>query len=91
MVDGTKIVVRRTNYKSDEVGSDVDIYNLTKYQRSNQNTCVTQRPVVNVGDHVKAGDVLATVLAPTPASWLSARTCSSRSCLGAVTTSKTRS
>ena len=41
MVDGTKIVVRRTGKaKSEEVGSDVDIYNLTKYQRSNQNTCV---------------------------------------------------
>ena len=59
MVDGTKIVVRRTANKSDEVGSDVDIYNLTKYQRSNQNTCVTQRPVVRTGDRVKAGDVLA--------------------------------
>ena len=59
MVDGTKVVVRRTNAKSEEVGSDVDIYNLTKYQRSNQNTCVTQRPVVNAGDKVKAGDVLA--------------------------------
>jgi len=59
MVDGTKIVVRRTSSRIDEVGSDVDIYNLTKYQRSNQNTCVTQRPVANVGDRVKAGDVLA--------------------------------
>jgi DNA-directed RNA polymerase subunit beta len=59
MVDGTKIVVRRSGHKSDEVGSDVDIYNLTKYQRSNQNTCVTQRPVVVAGDKVKAGDVLA--------------------------------
>lgn len=59
MVDGTKIVVRRHNSQTDEVGSDVDIYNLTKYQRSNQNTCVTQRPVVHVGDKVKAGDVLA--------------------------------
>jgi DNA-directed RNA polymerase subunit beta len=57
MVDGTKIVVRRTG--SDDVGSDVDIYNLTKYQRSNQNTCVTQRPVVHVGEQVKVGDVLA--------------------------------
>src|SRR5690606_16254082 len=35
------------------------IYNLTKYQRSNQNTCVTQRPVVKPGDKVKKGDVLA--------------------------------
>lgn len=59
MVDGTKIVVRRSDSRSDEVGSDVDIYNLTKYQRSNQNTCVTQRPVVNVGEKVKAGDILA--------------------------------
>ncbi len=58
MVDGTKIVVRRSG-SHDEVGSDVDIYNLTKYQRSNQNTCVTQRPVVKVGEKVKAGDVLA--------------------------------
>ncbi|MBI3557863.1 MAG: DNA-directed RNA polymerase subunit beta [Deltaproteobacteria bacterium] len=54
MVDGSKVVVRRTNTKaSDEIGSDVDIYNLTKYQRS------TQRPLVSVGDRVKAGDVLA--------------------------------
>lgn len=59
MVDGTKIVVRRSDFKNEEVGSDVDIYNLTKYQRSNQGTCVTQRPVVNVGDKLKAGDVLA--------------------------------
>ena len=59
MVDGTKIVVRRDHSANDDVGSDVDIYNLTKYQRSNQNTCVTQRPVVNVGDKLKAGDVLA--------------------------------
>ena len=59
MVDGTKIVVRRAALKTDEVGSDVDIYNLTKYQRSNQNTCITQRPVVHIGDQVKAGDVLA--------------------------------
>lgn len=59
MVDGTKIVVRRTGRGSDEVGSDVDIYNLTKYQRSNQNTCINQHPVVRVGDKVKGGDVLA--------------------------------
>jgi DNA-directed RNA polymerase subunit beta len=59
MVDGMKIVVRRTDVGSSEVGSEVDIYNLTKYQRSNQNTCVTQRPVVKSGDRVKAGDVLA--------------------------------
>ncbi|MBM4299524.1 MAG: DNA-directed RNA polymerase subunit beta, partial [Deltaproteobacteria bacterium] len=37
----------------------VDIYNLIKYQRSNQNTCINQRPIVVVGDQVKAGDVIA--------------------------------
>jgi DNA-directed RNA polymerase subunit beta len=58
MVDGTKIVVRRSG-RTDEVGSDVDIYNLTKYQRSNQNTCVNQQPVVKVGEKVKSGEVLA--------------------------------
>ncbi|MBI2605259.1 MAG: DNA-directed RNA polymerase subunit beta [Deltaproteobacteria bacterium] len=59
MVDGAKIVVRRTGSRSDEIGSDVDIYNLTKYQRSNQNTCNNQRPLVSVGDRVRAGEVLA--------------------------------
>jgi DNA-directed RNA polymerase subunit beta len=53
-VDATRIVVRTS-------GSDggVDIYNLVKFQRSNQATCINQRPVVYVGDSVKRGDVLA--------------------------------
>ncbi len=59
MVDGTKIVVRHAGVAAGEMGSEVDIYNLTKYQRSNQNTCITQRPVVKVGDKVKKGEVLA--------------------------------
>jgi len=45
-----------------EVGQDespVDIYNLTKYKRSNQNTCVNQRPIVSPGDTVARGDILA--------------------------------
>src|SRR6476659_5732425 len=37
----------------------VDIYNLTKYTRSNQNTCINQRPLVNAGDNIARGDVLA--------------------------------
>ncbi len=37
----------------------VDIYNLTKYTRSNQNTCINQRPLVEKGDQIKKGDVLA--------------------------------
>ena len=39
--------------------SRVDIYNLLKYQRSNQNTCINQKPLVSVGDHVNMGDVIA--------------------------------
>ena len=42
---------------SDEAG--VDIYNLTKYTRSNQNTCINQRPLVKVGDVIAKNDVLA--------------------------------
>jgi DNA-directed RNA polymerase subunit beta len=43
-----------------EVGDPgVDIYSLRKFQRSNQNTCINQRPLVNVGDTVSKGDVIA--------------------------------
>jgi DNA-directed RNA polymerase subunit beta len=58
-VDASRIVVR---VNPDEVGQDespVDIYNLTKYKRSNQNTCVNQRPIVSPGDSVARGDILA--------------------------------
>ena len=58
-VDASRIVVR-VNDK--EVGNDeapVDIYNLTKYTRSNQNTCINQRPIVREGDAVERGDILA--------------------------------
>src|SRR6202008_2205117 len=57
-VDATRIVIRATeDTKSDAPG--VDIYNLLKFQRSNQNTCITQRPLVKVGDVVQAGDIIA--------------------------------
>jgi DNA-directed RNA polymerase subunit beta len=56
-VDATRIVVRAAASASAE-GSGVDIYNLLKFQRSNQNTCITQRPLVKVGDAVAAGDVI---------------------------------
>ncbi|NBY20854.1 DNA-directed RNA polymerase subunit beta [bacterium] len=57
-VDATRIVVR-IDEKETTSGSGVDIYNLVKYRRSNQNTCVNQRPIVEVGERVRKGDVLA--------------------------------
>jgi len=57
-IDATRIVVRATD-SSDSTAPGVDIYNLLKFQRSNQNTCITQRPLVKVGDRVKAGDIVA--------------------------------
>ena len=56
-VDAARIVVRVTDTKHSK--SAVDVYNLIKYTRSNQNTCINQRPIVKIGDRVKAGDVLA--------------------------------
>ncbi|MCG8693254.1 MAG: hypothetical protein MI806_18785, partial [Minwuiales bacterium] len=57
-VDAERIVVRATE-AADLAHSGVDIYKLLKFQRSNQNTCITQRPLVRVGDQVKAGDIVA--------------------------------
>jgi DNA-directed RNA polymerase subunit beta len=57
-IDGTRIVVRATN-EADAGRSGVDIYRLSKFQRSNQSTCINQRPIVRVGDEVKVGDVIA--------------------------------
>ncbi len=58
-IDGTRIVVRITDEETASDSSGVDIYNLLKYQRSNQNTCINQRPLVKVGDVVRAGDTIA--------------------------------
>src|SRR4029077_7112471 len=57
-VDATRIVIRATEETS-AAAPGVDIYNLLKFQRSNQNTCINQRPLVKVGDIVKAGDIIA--------------------------------
>ena len=57
-VDSTRIVVK-ADKTSGARDTGVDIYNLVKYQRSNQNTCINQRPIVVIGDQVKAGDVIA--------------------------------
>ena len=58
-VDAGRIVVRANEEEVPVGDPGVDIYNLTKYQRSNQNTCMNQRPLVRVGDLVSSGDVLA--------------------------------
>jgi DNA-directed RNA polymerase subunit beta len=57
-VDAERIVVRRIA-KGGVLGANVDIYDLTKYQRTNQNTCFNQRPIVKTGDKVSKGDVIA--------------------------------
>jgi DNA-directed RNA polymerase subunit beta len=57
-VDATRIVVRATEEATSDTPG-VDIYNLLKFQRSNQNTCITQRPLVKVGDAVGRGEILA--------------------------------
>ncbi|MBA5777518.1 DNA-directed RNA polymerase subunit beta [Stappia sp. F7233] len=57
-VDATRIVVRATE-DLDPSKSGVDIYRLQKFQRSNQNTCINQRPLVRVGDIVNKGDIIA--------------------------------
>ena len=57
-IDATRIVIRATE-DTNAAAPGVDIYNLLKFQRSNQNTCITQRPLVKVGDVVRAGDIIA--------------------------------
>ena len=58
-VDAGRIVVRVNDSEIETGEAGVDIYNLTKYTRSNQNTCINQRPIVKQGDQVLRGDVLA--------------------------------
>ncbi|SON55049.1 DNA-directed RNA polymerase subunit beta [Hartmannibacter diazotrophicus] len=57
-VDATRIVIRATR-EADPSKSGVDIYRLMKFQRSNQDTCINQRPLVRVGDVVEKGDIIA--------------------------------
>jgi DNA-directed RNA polymerase subunit beta len=58
-VDAARIVVRVNDTETETGAPGVDIYNLTKYTRSNQNTCINQKPLVKPGDIVNAGDILA--------------------------------
>jgi DNA-directed RNA polymerase subunit beta len=57
-VDATRIVVRATE-ETDPTKPGIDIYRLKKFQRSNQSTCITQKPLVKVGDLLQAGDIIA--------------------------------
>ncbi len=59
LVDAGRIVVRVNDNEAAAGGAGVDIYTLTKYTRSNQNTCINQRPLVRPGDRIARGDVLA--------------------------------
>ena len=58
-VDASRIVVRVNDAETSANEAGVDIYSLTKYTRSNQNTCINQRPLVKAGDAIARGDVLA--------------------------------
>ena len=57
-IDGKRIVIKATG-ETDFTKSGVDIYNLQKFKRSNQNTCINQKPLVRVGDKVRSGDIIA--------------------------------
>ncbi|HTW34663.1 MAG TPA: DNA-directed RNA polymerase subunit beta [Rhizomicrobium sp.] len=57
-IDATRIVVRATE-ESDPTKPGIDIYRLKKFQRSNQSTCINQRPLVKVGDLIQKGDIIA--------------------------------
>ena len=57
-IDGKRIVIKAIG-ETDFTKSGVDIYNLQKFKRSNQNTCINQRPLVRVGDKVSSGDIIA--------------------------------
>jgi len=58
-VDASRIVIKCDESDQDKFGTGVDIYNLTKYRRSNQNTCFNHKPVVSRSDRVRRGDIIA--------------------------------
>jgi len=58
-VDAARIVVKSSNPEKDSLDTGVDIYNLIKYKRSNQDTCFNQKPIVNKGQKVRKGEIIA--------------------------------
>jgi DNA-directed RNA polymerase subunit beta len=57
-VDSNRVVIRSDELGDNETGG-VDIYTLVKYQKSNQNTCINQKPIVKVGERIRKGDIIA--------------------------------
>ncbi len=89
-VDAARIIVRVHDKETVAGEAGVDIYNLTKYTRSNQNTCINQRPLVKVGDSVAVGDILADGPSIDMGELALGKICASHLCLGMVTTLKIR-
>lgn len=58
-IDASRIIVKADHPEEDGIDTGVDIYTLSKYQRSNQDTCFNQKPIVDVGDHVEKKEILA--------------------------------
>jgi DNA-directed RNA polymerase beta subunit len=92
-VDSERIIVKADHNVDGTISREVtaDIYTLTKFKRSNQNTCINQRPIVNIGERVDKGRSSPTVPAPTGARACSRQKRSRRLlCRGAATTLRTR-
>jgi DNA-directed RNA polymerase subunit beta len=58
-VESERIVIKADKVSDDSLDTGVDIYKLVKYRRSNQNTCITQRPIVRIGEDIKENEVIA--------------------------------
>ena len=58
-VDASRVVIKPDAEPGDDMATGIDIYNMIKYQRSNQNTCINQRPIVSAGQRISEGQVLA--------------------------------
>jgi DNA-directed RNA polymerase subunit beta len=78
-VDASRIVIRVNEDEMIAGEAGVDIYNLIKYTRSNQNTCINQNVIVNLGDKVARGDIWLTVHRLTWVNLRLVKTCASRS------------
>jgi len=90
-VDAERIIVRVDEKENSLYELGTDLYPLTKFLRTNQNTCVNQRPIIRRGDRVEKGQILLMVHAQTGESWLWAGISCVLLCPGAATILKTPS